>query len=75
MKLRTCCCSPHSKKLPTSDLRLEPKNHQAWWNLGLHSNKEGSLEQAAEYFQAAFQLESTAPNEWITKKKKNDEEN
>ncbi|KAK2660132.1 hypothetical protein Ddye_006665 [Dipteronia dyeriana] len=42
-------------------LRLEPTNHDAWLNLGLISKMEGSLLQAADYFQAAYELKQSAP--------------
>lgn len=42
-------------------LRLEPTNHQAWLNLGLLSKMEGSLQEAAEHFQAAYELKLSAP--------------
>ncbi|KAK0576205.1 hypothetical protein LWI29_013690 [Acer saccharum] len=42
-------------------LRLEPTNHDAWMNLGLISKMEGSLLQAADYFQAAYELKQSAP--------------
>ncbi|XAR61967.1 hypothetical protein NMG60_11016530 [Bertholletia excelsa] len=44
-------------------LRLEPTNHDAWFNLGLISKMEGSVQQAAEFFQAAHELKMTAPVE------------
>lgn len=52
---------PIARSFLMSALRLEPTNHQAWWNLGQLAKEEGSLQQAAEYFQAACELESTAP--------------
>ncbi|XP_061966875.1 protein NPGR1-like isoform X2 [Populus nigra] len=42
-------------------LRLDPTNHEAWLNLGLISKMEGSLKQAAEFFQAAHELKLSAP--------------
>ncbi|KAJ6709707.1 PROTEIN NPGR1 [Salix koriyanagi] len=42
-------------------LRLDPTNHEAWLNLGLISKMEGSLKQAAEFFQAAYELKLSAP--------------
>ncbi|KAH0994281.1 hypothetical protein GBA52_018145 [Prunus armeniaca] len=42
-------------------LRLEPTNHEAWLNLGLISKREGSLQQAADFFQAAHELQLSAP--------------
>ncbi|XP_031388996.1 protein NPGR1 [Punica granatum] len=60
MKLGTYSL-PIARSFLMSALRLEPTNHQAWWNLGLLSKKEGSLQQAVEFFQAAYELQSTAP--------------
>ncbi|KAJ6404951.1 hypothetical protein OIU84_013012 [Salix udensis] len=42
-------------------LRLDPTNHEAWLNLGLISKMEGSLKQAAEFFQPAYELKLSAP--------------
>ncbi|XP_057974954.1 protein NPGR1 [Malania oleifera] len=42
-------------------LRLEPTNHEAWLTLGLVSKMEGSMEQAADCFQAAYELMGSAP--------------
>ncbi|GMI78479.1 no pollen germination related 1 [Hibiscus trionum] len=54
---------PIARSFLMNALRLEPTNHDAWMNLGLISKLEGSLEQAAEYFQAAYELEMSAPVE------------
>ncbi|XP_020212133.1 protein NPGR1 [Cajanus cajan] len=50
-----------AKNFLMNALRLEPTNHDAWFNLGLVSKKEGSLQQAAEFFQAAYELKLSAP--------------
>ncbi|MCD7458371.1 hypothetical protein HAX54_038035 [Datura stramonium] len=42
-------------------LRLEPANHEAWFNLGKIAKMEGSLQQAADFFQAAHELKLSAP--------------
>lgn len=42
-------------------LRLEPTNHDAWLNLGYISKMEGSLHQAADCFQAAYELRQSSP--------------
>ncbi|MED6132258.1 hypothetical protein PIB30_017331 [Stylosanthes scabra] len=42
-------------------LRLDPTNHDAWFNLGVVSKSEGSLQQAADFFQAAYELKLSAP--------------
>ncbi|KAL4273027.1 hypothetical protein GQ457_13G020460 [Hibiscus cannabinus] len=54
---------PIARSFLMNALRLEPTNHDAWMNLGLIAKMEGSLEQAAEYFQAAYELEMSAPVE------------
>ncbi|KAG9144158.1 hypothetical protein Leryth_026086 [Lithospermum erythrorhizon] len=50
-----------AKSFLMSALRLYPTNHTAWWNLGLIAKVEGSLQQAADYFQAAHELKLSAP--------------
>ncbi|KAL2346479.1 hypothetical protein Fmac_000479 [Flemingia macrophylla] len=52
---------PIAKSFLMNALRLEPTNHDAWFNLGLVSKKEGSLQQAADFFQAAYELKHSAP--------------
>lgn len=52
---------PIARSFLMNALRLEPTNHEAWMNLGLISKMEGSLEQAADFFQAAYELKLTAP--------------
>lgn len=52
---------PMARSFLMNALRLEPTNHEAWLKLGLISKMEGSLEQAAEYFQAAYELKLSAP--------------
>lgn len=42
-------------------LRLEPTNYNAWLNLGYISKAEGSLHQAADCFQAAYELRQSSP--------------
>ncbi|KAL4583352.1 hypothetical protein LXL04_007922 [Taraxacum kok-saghyz] len=42
-------------------LRLEPTNHDAWFNLGLICKKEGLVRQAVDFFQAAHELKLSAP--------------
>ncbi|KAL4181523.1 hypothetical protein AMTRI_Chr12g237760 [Amborella trichopoda] len=42
-------------------LRLQPTNHEAWLNLGIVSKMEGSLQQAADCFQASYELKLLAP--------------
>lgn len=52
---------PIARSFLMNALRLEPTNHQAWLNLGMLSKTEGSLQQAAEFFQAAYELQVSAP--------------
>lgn len=52
---------PIARSFLMNALRLEPTNHDAWFNLGLVSKKEGSLQQAADCFQAAYELQLSAP--------------
>ncbi|XP_052200779.1 protein NPGR1 [Diospyros lotus] len=42
-------------------LRIDPTCHEAWWNLGLIAKMEGSIQQAADFFQAAHELKMSAP--------------
>ncbi|KAI4337055.1 hypothetical protein L6164_015512 [Bauhinia variegata] len=52
---------PIARSFLLNALRLEPTNHDAWFNLGLVSKMEGSLQQAADFFQAAYELKLSAP--------------
>ncbi|KAM5565862.1 protein NPGR1 [Rosa sericea] len=52
---------PIARSFLMNALRLEPTNHEAWLNLGMLSKMEGSLQQAAEFFQAAYELRLSAP--------------
>ena len=52
---------PIARSFLMNALRLEPTNHDAWWNLGLVSKMEGSIQQAADFFQAAHELQMSAP--------------
>ncbi|KAJ9186834.1 hypothetical protein P3X46_002363 [Hevea brasiliensis] len=52
---------PIARSFLMNALRLDPTNHQAWFNLGLISKMEGSLQQAADFFQAAYELKLSAP--------------
>ncbi|KAE9586849.1 hypothetical protein Lal_00004514 [Lupinus albus] len=52
---------PIARSFLMNALRLEPTNHDAWFNLGLLSKREGSLQQAADFFQAAYELKLSAP--------------
>ncbi|KAK9748369.1 hypothetical protein RND81_02G052900 [Saponaria officinalis] len=54
-------CRPIAKSLLMNALQIEPTNHEAWLSLGLILKKEGLISQAADCFQAAFELNSTAP--------------
>ncbi|KAM1364670.1 hypothetical protein PS2_042752 [Malus domestica] len=52
---------PMARSFLMNALRLELTNHRAWLNLGLISKKEGSIQQAADFFQAAHELQLSAP--------------
>ncbi|KAL7604970.1 protein NPGR1 [Lactuca sativa] len=52
---------PIARSLLMNTLRLEPTNHEAWFNLGLICKKEGLMHQAADFFQAAHELNLSAP--------------
>lgn len=52
---------PIARSFLMNALRLEPTNHNAWFNLGLICKKEGSVQQAADFFQAAHELQLSAP--------------
>ncbi|KAH9606175.1 hypothetical protein KSS87_009505 [Heliosperma pusillum] len=52
---------PIAKSFFMNALQSDPTNHEAWSNLGSILKKEGLISQAADCFQAAFELESTAP--------------
>lgn len=52
---------PIVRSLLMNALRVEPTNHDAWLNLGFVSKMEGSLERAADCFQAASELKQSSP--------------
>ncbi|XP_059633218.1 protein NPGR1 [Cornus florida] len=52
---------PIARSFLMNALRLEPTNHDAWFNLGLIAKMEGSIQQAADIFQAAHELKMSAP--------------
>ncbi|KAL0325405.1 UNVERIFIED_CONTAM: protein NPGR1 [Sesamum radiatum] len=52
---------PIAKSFIMNALRLEPTNHEAWFNLGLIYKMEGLVQQAADSFQAAHELKVSAP--------------
>lgn len=52
---------PIARSFLMNALRLEPTNHDAWFNLGMLAKMEGSLQQAADFFQAAHELKLSAP--------------
>ncbi|CAN1274501.1 Protein NPGR1 [Linum perenne] len=54
---------PIARSFLMNALRLDPTNHEAWMNLGLISKQQGSLKQAADCFQAAYELKLSAPVE------------
>ncbi|XP_058081128.1 protein NPGR1 [Magnolia sinica] len=52
---------PIARSFVMNALRLEPMNHNAWLELGYVSKMEGSLQQAVDCFQAAFELKQSSP--------------
>ncbi|XP_077233826.1 no pollen germination related 1 [Tasmannia lanceolata] len=52
---------PIARSFLMNALRLEPRNHDVWLNLGFVLKMEGSLQQAADCFQAAFDLNHSSP--------------
>ncbi|MBA0691733.1 hypothetical protein Goari_009345, partial [Gossypium aridum] len=54
---------PVARSFLMNALQLDPTNHDAWMNLGLIAKMEGSLQLAADYFQAAYELKLSAPVE------------
>lgn len=50
-----------AKSFLMNALRLEPTSHEAWSSLGLVYKREGSMQQAADAFQAAHELELSSP--------------
>jgi cytochrome c-type biogenesis protein CcmH/NrfG len=61
MKASSSQIFPITRSLLMNALRLDPTNHRAWSNLALICKKNGSLQQAVDFFQAAYELQSTAP--------------
>ncbi|XWS25510.1 hypothetical protein CRYUN_Cryun27aG0074400 [Craigia yunnanensis] len=57
---------PIARSFLMNALRLDPTNHDAWINLGWIAKMEGSLQQAADFFQAAYELKMSAPVEAFT---------
>ncbi|GMH16461.1 hypothetical protein Nepgr_018302 [Nepenthes gracilis] len=58
-----CNALPIARSLLMNALQLAPTNHDAWFNLGLIAKQEGLISQAADCFQAAAELKSSAPVE------------
>ncbi|XP_059279437.1 protein NPGR1 [Lycium ferocissimum] len=52
---------PIARSFLMNALRLEPTNHEAWFNLGMLAKMEGLVQQAADFFQAAHELKLSAP--------------
>ncbi|KAH6822117.1 no pollen germination related 1 [Perilla frutescens var. hirtella] len=50
-----------AKSFLMNALRLEPTSHEAWLSLGHVYKMEGSMQQAADAFQAAHELKLSAP--------------
>lgn len=61
MKLGSETVLPIARSFLMNAVRLEPTNHKAWLNLGWVSKMEGSIQQAADYFQAAYELSISSP--------------
>ncbi|KAL7116938.1 hypothetical protein ACP275_03G038400 [Erythranthe tilingii] len=61
MKMGNKKSIPIAKSFLMNAVRLEPTNHDAWFNLGKIYKIEGLLEQAADSFQAAHELKLSAP--------------
>uniref|UniRef100_A0A1D1Z2H3 Tetratricopeptide repeat protein 7A n=1 Tax=Anthurium amnicola TaxID=1678845 RepID=A0A1D1Z2H3_9ARAE len=51
---------PIARSFTMNALQLEPMNHKAWLNLGHISKMEGFLMQAADCFQAAYELNQSS---------------
>ncbi|KAK4348540.1 hypothetical protein RND71_031295 [Anisodus tanguticus] len=52
---------PIARSFFMNALRLEPTNHEVWFNLGMLAKMEGSVQQAADFFLAAHELKLSAP--------------
>ncbi|CAH2034065.1 unnamed protein product [Thlaspi arvense] len=52
---------PTAKSFLMNALRLDPRNHDAWMKLGHVAKMQGLSQQAAEFYQAAYELELSAP--------------
>ncbi|GAB2221175.1 hypothetical protein Droror1_Dr00012344 [Drosera rotundifolia] len=52
---------PVASSLLLNAVQVEPINHDAWFKLGLVAKREGLLSEAADCFQASFELKSSAP--------------
>uniref|UniRef100_A0A1J3GME1 Tetratricopeptide repeat protein 7A n=1 Tax=Noccaea caerulescens TaxID=107243 RepID=A0A1J3GME1_NOCCA len=52
---------PTAKSFLMNALRLDPKNHDAWMKLGHVAKMQGLSQQAAEFYQTAYELELSAP--------------
>ncbi|KFK28981.1 hypothetical protein AALP_AA7G073100 [Arabis alpina] len=55
-----------AKSFLMNALRLDPRNHDAWMKLGLVAKMQGLSQQAAEFYQAAYELELSAPVQSFT---------
>ncbi|CAH8349809.1 unnamed protein product [Eruca vesicaria subsp. sativa] len=50
-----------AKSFLMNALRLDPRSHDAWMKLGHLAKMQGLSQQAAEFYQAAYELELSAP--------------
>lgn len=53
--------APLVRSLLTQVLQQDPMNYEAWHGLGLTQKADGSLREAADSFQTAIVLQTTAP--------------
>ena len=59
-----------AKSFLMNALRLDPRSHDAWMKLGHVAKMQGLSQQAAEFYQAAYELELSAPVQsfiWLAK--------
>ncbi|VVB07915.1 unnamed protein product [Arabis nemorensis] len=50
-----------AKSFLMNALKLDPRNHDAWMKLGQVAKMQGLSQQAAEFYQAAYELQLSAP--------------
>ncbi|PKA49817.1 putative UDP-N-acetylglucosamine--peptide N-acetylglucosaminyltransferase SEC [Apostasia shenzhenica] len=52
---------PMARSFLMNAVRIDPTNHDAWLHLGIVEKTEGSLQDAADCFQAAYELKQSSP--------------